>query len=183
MLYIIDIPCNILPFFFFSEFLPILGFVTSWISEFHTKLQVVCQSFWTYRHLISLLVLGLRQGKHHTFYYICHPSEPSQGFHSAHIQEYSQIPGLVTRLSPSVLLMCGCVSMSAWPVARQNSEDLDETAASIYVTEYFPCNRTNKRQARTLIKYLWSRPGTPNDYKYFSSERRNLFLAGAGTPN
>lgn len=30
----------------------------------------------------------------------------------------------------------------------QNSEDLDETAALIYVTEYFPCNRTNKRQSR-----------------------------------
>lgn len=184
MLYILHIPYSV-PFFFWilATFRTCI-FLNQWAphqitqhSSSYLSVPLNIQAF------NFIAVPGLGQGEYHIFYYICHPSEHSQALHSVHIQEYSQILGPVTNLSPSVLVICGCVCMFAWPAERQNSEDPDETAASIYITEYFPCNRTNKRQARTLIKYLWSRPGTPNDYTYFSSERKNLPLAGAGNPN
>lgn len=91
---------------------------------------------------------------------------------------YKSIPRSLVRLLTSLQASSWCVGVyvhMAWQQGR-TQEDLDETTESVYITEYFPCSRTNKRLARILIKYLWSRPDTPNDYTHFPSERETYPL-------
>lgn len=98
--------------------------------------------------------------------------------------KYKSIPRSLVWLPTSFQVSSWCVGgflcSHGWQQGR-TQEDLDETTASVYITEYFPCSRTNKRQDRILIKYLWSRPGTPNDYTHFPSERETYPLQGLAT--
>lgn len=186
MLYILDIPYSV-TFFFFSWILAnfsACNFLNRWIPH---QIKHCCSSYlsvlwniWAFNSIACPWARAVRVS-----YFLLHLpplcAVPSSSFCS-HTRVFPDPWSGPQPLSKHLhgVWECLYVHMAGSKAELRGS---GWTTASIYVTEYFPCNRTNKRQARSLIKYLWSSPGTPNDYTYFFSERRNLSLAGAGNPN